>query len=350
VIGLLCRGKVSLMALSLIEPHLTKENGKKLIGEVMGKSKREIEVLLSELSFKKVNYKDVIRRLPEIRIKKEEGAQQQEDDKKKVVAPAGLEGAGGGKAPGAFGGASAFPPPPSQPKTAQNFSFTSESSGAFTPEIPNACVPEPIPVSKPEIRRIKVEFVAEEGLAKKIERAKEILRSKFPQGRFEDIFNQALEDLLEKRDPMRKVERSERRKANEEKSIQEGSQRNEMESMKQTKSNEKGKAMKTEEGENTTSEPQENQKILEKEFQKPKPVSRYIPEKLRLEIWKRDRGECAYMSVDGKKCGSRSTLHVDHVEPFALGGQSIEKNLRLLCARHNRWRAEKTFGRFISKS
>ena len=53
-----------MVSLSLIEPHLTRENGGELIQQVMGKNKEEIEYLISQY-FGKVekSSKDKIRRL-----------------------------------------------------------------------------------------------------------------------------------------------------------------------------------------------------------------------------------------------------------------------------------------------
>ena len=40
----------------------------------------------------------------------------------------------------------------------------------------------------------------------------------------------------------------------------------------------------------------------------------------------------------GRRCGSRYLLQVDHVFPYALGGNAEPDNLRLLCAAHHRYR------------
>lgn len=73
--------------------------------------------------------------------------------------------------------------------------------------------------------------------------------------------------------------------------------------------------------------------------------TRYIPKKIKDEVWKRDQGCCSFVSADMKnRCGSKFQLQIDHIQPFALGGNNQINNLRLLCAQHNRWRAEKTFG------
>ncbi|MDE3170804.1 MAG: HNH endonuclease [Acidobacteriota bacterium] len=59
------------------------------------------------------------------------------------------------------------------------------------------------------------------------------------------------------------------------------------------------------------------------------PHNRLIPSTVKLEVWKRDKGKCVL-------CGSRENLHFDHIIPFSLGGSSLlEKNIQLLCAKHN---------------
>jgi hypothetical protein len=56
---------------------------------------------------------------------------------------------------------------------------------------------------------------------------------------------------------------------------------------------------------------------------------RVIPTAVKLEVWKRDRGQCVM-------CGARDELHFDHVLPYSRGGTSVTAaNVQLLCARHN---------------
>ncbi len=54
-----------------------------------------------------------------------------------------------------------------------------------------------------------------------------------------------------------------------------------------------------------------------------------IPEELRRQVFRRDRGRCV-------ACGSDELLQFDHVIPVALGGASTADNLQLLCAPCNR--------------
>ncbi|MDX1688440.1 MAG: HNH endonuclease [Candidatus Promineifilaceae bacterium] len=56
---------------------------------------------------------------------------------------------------------------------------------------------------------------------------------------------------------------------------------------------------------------------------------RVVPTEVKLEVWKRDKGQCV-------QCGATDELHFDHIIPFSKGGTSIKaENVQLLCARHN---------------
>jgi hypothetical protein len=74
--------------------------------------------------------------------------------------------------------------------------------------------------------------------------------------------------------------------------------------------------------------------------------SRYIPRVVAREVWKRDQGQCTWVSaLNGKKCASTYRLQLDHIQAFALGGANTAQNLRLLCFHHNQLEAEKQFGK-----
>jgi hypothetical protein len=73
--------------------------------------------------------------------------------------------------------------------------------------------------------------------------------------------------------------------------------------------------------------------------------SRYIPEHVKTQVWQRDEGRCTFVGSNGKRCECEYNLQYDHYPvPFARGGKSTVNNLRLLCAKHNRHTAKKTYG------
>jgi 5-methylcytosine-specific restriction endonuclease McrA len=45
------------------------------------------------------------------------------------------------------------------------------------------------------------------------------------------------------------------------------------------------------------------------------------------------------------RCDAERNLQIDHIVPYARGGDNSLENLRLLCARHNRLAAEREYGK-----
>ena len=69
------------------------------------------------------------------------------------------------------------------------------------------------------------------------------------------------------------------------------------------------------------------------------PETRTIPAASKREVWQRDAGRCSYVDPEsGRRCTARYLLQVDHIRPYALGGDADPDNLRLLCAAHHRHR------------
>lgn len=71
---------------------------------------------------------------------------------------------------------------------------------------------------------------------------------------------------------------------------------------------------------------------------------RHIPARVKRGVWKRDQGQCTFVSDTGHRCRERKFLEYDHVEPVALGGQATEEGMRLRCRGHNQYEAERMFG------
>lgn len=127
-----------------------------------------------------------------------------------------------------------------------------------------------------------------------LERARELLKHKYPQGKVAEILTEILSAYLKKNDPLQKEAPRER----------------------------SPKA-------------------------RPFPVHpRKIRHRIQHQVWKVNQvGQCEYVSPDGKRCSERSGLQIEHKLPWALGGSSLDvTNLQLLCGPHNRFLAEKMLG------
>jgi hypothetical protein len=74
------------------------------------------------------------------------------------------------------------------------------------------------------------------------------------------------------------------------------------------------------------------------------PGSRHIPAAVKRAVWFRDRGQCAFVSQQGRRCKERSFLELHHIQPFALGGEATSGNISLRCRGHNAHEAEVLFG------
>jgi hypothetical protein len=75
---------------------------------------------------------------------------------------------------------------------------------------------------------------------------------------------------------------------------------------------------------------------------RPRPVrgskerSRYIPSKVKREVWVRDSGRCTFVASDGRRCDERGFVQFHHDIRFADGGPATAANVALICGPHNR--------------
>jgi hypothetical protein len=71
---------------------------------------------------------------------------------------------------------------------------------------------------------------------------------------------------------------------------------------------------------------------------------RYIAAQVKREVWKRDGGQCTFVSESGHRCEARGDVEFDHKTEVARGGEATVDNLRLRCRGHNQFTAGQTFG------
>jgi len=170
------------------------------------------------------------------------------------------------------------------------------------PDVPDGMKP----LSESQVR---IQFSADREVAENLGRAVDLLRHKYPEGKYGEIIGAALKLLLEKHDPM-------------------------CSSAKRSVGRQIGRARPTQATQAT---------------QATQIRHRYIPRDMRRKTWERDRGSCSYSGSDGKRCGSTAWLEIDHITPVARGGPSELENLRLLCTFHNQLLAVETFGKTFMK-
>src|SRR3990172_8459976 len=70
------------------------------------------------------------------------------------------------------------------------------------------------------------------------------------------------------------------------------------------------------------------------------PRSRSIPAEVKRAVWKRDGGQCAFVSHTGRRCPERGFLEFHHVVPYSAGGEPTVDNIELRCRAHNGYEAE----------
>jgi len=71
---------------------------------------------------------------------------------------------------------------------------------------------------------------------------------------------------------------------------------------------------------------------------------RYIPKSTEARVKLRAGDRCEHIDWKGQRCRQTLNLQLDHIHPFALGGDNGEDNLRILCREHNLRAAIKSFG------
>lgn len=261
-------GKLNLGSLSLVAKILTEENHQELLLRIESLSQREVERLVAEHAGRSIlGERDRIRFL-----------RPQE---------------------------SVTPTQSTESRTATS-STAIDGCTLFVSVSPTESkAPKPAP-----LRKVKIEFVADERILELIEEAKSAISHSHPNASLEVLFQRALETLLEKNSKLRRAERVQRKKA---------------------------KA--------TSESPIANETLPPVFAAEPLHENRVFPRPVQHVVWIRDGGQCTYVSSDGKRCTSKTFLEIDHARPWARGGSSSDPtNLGLLCKCHNLLAARQVFG------
>lgn len=261
-------------------------------------------------------------------------------------------------------------PPKERTKMSDGHTRTVGSCGAVASQATRHCESHAVSTSE----RFKIEFAADREFIAKLEKIRSRLSGRFPQGlSMEKLFGILMDEYLEKHDPERKMERRKMRKhagmgqslkmkgrANSSGAAEVGCEKQVHDescgqaAVAREHNTRKERSDNSVEGKQISSGPVEvepNEHEIHGYQVKPgneggaKPArTRHIPAHIRDRVYTRDGGRCRWIAPDGTRCDSKWDLEIDHIHPFALGGDHSPENLRLLCAAHNRLEAVIRFG------
>ena len=267
----LSQRKVTMSALVVLSPWLQRDNVASWLKAAEGKSKRELEALVA-VRYPQAPQPDHVRNLPaQAMLVSSAPPKALEIDEASI------------------------------PVAAIELGAVTIGTHSESPEVPvDAGPPQMLPITAD---RVRVGFDAAAALGQMIDRMRQLLRHKYPEGRLEDLIREAVSDYLERKDPLRKLEQ---------------------------------KAAKSAAAALTCGSLGDDTGLLPTRFLRACANGRYIPAKVKSAVWARDKGACAWRNKDGSNCGSKDWIEYDHVTPYARGGRSDDpRNLRLVCRQHN---------------
>ncbi len=286
------KGRVNLGTLALVWQHLTPE----LLEEIRGRSYRQVQTIVSRFN-PMMKHRDITRPVA-VRKLVQEAAESQ-------PARAGSSGSGG---------LALAAEPEISPELGEislrrggKKSATDTQLDCVGPTTTNEISTPPETAVKLEtVKMHQVSCLVDDEVMQMLDRCKELLSGGYPCGiDYNTLMKEIASDWLERHDPVKRGERREKRK-------QSGN----------SKTTNKSKKIDQEE------------------------TSRYISPATRDAVYYRDGGRCTYVGHNGKRCESKWDLEIHHDEtPFAMGGDHSLRNLRLLCAVHNKLEAERVYGR-----
>jgi len=288
VLDLLMSGSISLTSVRLLKPHLTEGNHQSVLARATHKGRKEIEALVAELA-PRPDVTASVRKLP---MPKPTGPSSTASDLPLLGATPSL---------------------PSSPAPSMTPTTTAPSSAPSTSRpIVRASAPE----------RYRVQFTIDEDTHDKLRRVQALLRREIPNGDPGLIFGQALGLLLEK---VEKAKLGAAARSRPRRVIRPGTDNASRPARRSDAARAAGQGS---EGRRTP--------------------SRHIPNAIRRAVWRRDAGQCAFVSLAGRRCAERNFLELHHIQPFALNGPATAGNIALRCRRHNRYEAELIFGPYLS--
>jgi hypothetical protein len=327
ILELLASGSLSLTSVRRLAPHLTAENHESVLARAMHKTRREIEALVAELA-PRPDLPSTVRKVP---CRSHAAA---------LLAPAGPApgpwpelalGLSSGPAPGLLPGpAMTSVPSPAGVALAPSHSAPSHSA----PPVSHRPI---VQASAPE--RYRVQFTIGQETHEKLRRLQALLRREIPDGDPGTIFDRALTVLLEK------VERTKLAAAVKPRPSRPIRPETDPNSLIRPRTDKKVRKPGLPSHPVPPGPPSRHVPPVPLSHQvPPAPPSRTVPRAVKREVWRRDAGQCAFVSPTGRRCAESTFLEFHHVQPYAKQGPATVANISLRCWRHNQHEAELIFG------
>src|SRR5688572_8808083 len=76
----------------------------------------------------------------------------------------------------------------------------------------------------------------------------------------------------------------------------------------------------------------------------PEKRSRDIPAAVRRAVWQRDKGQCAFVDDQGRRCRSTRALEFHHIHNWGRGAEHDPGEIELRCRSHNQYQAVLDYG------
>jgi hypothetical protein len=293
VLALLGSGEVTLTTVRLLGPHLTKANHARVLEAARGKRKAEVEEIVARLS-PRADVPASVRRLPQPPAASTGSGP--------LAVPAEVVPAA---VPFALDSVAPFPAP----------SEASPSVGPGGPVVPMMRSAAVRPLS-PD--RYRYQLTIGGATLEKLRFAKDLLRHALPSGDDEAVLDRALSALITE---------VVRRKVGAERGV--GSSPDQ---------------------ESSADRPARSSGTAAGGRGRADADSRGIIVAVKRVVWARDRGRCAFVGADGRRCGERAFVEFHHVKPYAVGGRPTVANIQLRCKCHNRYEARVFFARGIDEA
>jgi hypothetical protein len=331
---MLLNGEIDLTSISRIERIIKKENSKDLLREIKNMTTRDVERVVAR-HCPRENYYDTIK---PIFIRTNKASNSDRDS-------AGLKETESGKKV-TTGAGSREVDLISETNTGLNLSFGKKDNKKEPEDTEGFTLEE----------RFKLQFAVGPEFMQKLKLIKSLLSTRYPDGvNLEKLFNTLMEEYLERHSPEKRIERREERKNNKQNkkavSHYEQNQRKKTNAL-ENKQPPVGKDVNSKQKKGQESRQRINKETKNTNNKAPetnKQRSRNIPASVRDKVFARDGGKCTFVGENGKRCDSTWNIEIDHIVPFARGGNNSPGNLRLLCAKHNLMEAQRAYGEDFMK-